>query len=483
MPNSSSQTPTTAFDMAVTLNRAQPPLDFLPPRFDAKVMWAVKTLLPTWTRWQSSVKTFEATGTETLVDLFHQFQAGKVRFLIAFRHPSPEDAYCLANLLWQKLPQAAKRVGRPFSQTPHAHFMYDRGIPLWAGSGVGWLYAKLGGTSIQRGKLDRQGLKSARRLFSEGRFPMAAAPEGANNGHTEIISPFEPGVAQFGFWCVEDLLKAQRSETVLIVPLGIQYKYCQAPWEVLTTLLNTLEHDAGVVTGRRSSLPHATLQKFEDSPASSLYPRLLNLGSHLLALMETYYAEFFQISFDEIAASEPDDLSPRLNRLLDTALQIAEEFFHLPGKGSVIDRCRRIEQAGWDWIYREELRDRETISPVERGLADRIAEEASLRMWHMRLVENFVAVTGHYVNENPSVERFAETLLLLRDTIVLIQGGNPFPRPKLGDQVASLSVGKPLSVSDRWSSYKQNRRQAIADLTADLQQSMQGLITTTNPKI
>jgi hypothetical protein len=79
--------------------------------------------------------------------------------------------------------------------------------------------------------------------------------------------------------------------------------------------------------------------------------------------------------------------------------------------------------------------------PVEQGLADRIAEEASLRMWHMRLVESFVAVTGQYVREKPTVERFAETLLLLRDTLVLIKGENPFPRPRLGAQVAYLDSG------------------------------------------
>lgn len=461
--------------MTGTLNRAQPPLDFLPPQFDPRVMWVVKTLLPSWMRWKSSVKRLDVTGAETLVDLFHQFQDKQVRFLIAFRHPSPEDAYCLANLLWQKLPHVARQVGRPFTEASHAHFIYDRGIPLWAGSGIGWLYSKLGGTSIQRGKLDRTGLKSARRLFAEGRFPMAAAPEGANNGHTEIISPFEPGIAQFGFWCVEDLLKAERSETVLIVPLGIQYKYRQAPWHELASLLTTLEQDTGITAGHSVGEVSDVVSTSGGSTPQNLYPRLVNLGSHLLTLMEAYYADFFQASFEGLGTNA--DLSQRLDRLLDTALQIAEGFFHLPAKGTVIDRCRRIEQAGWDWIYREELRNSENISLVERGLADRIAEEASLRMWHMRLVENFVAVTGHYVSEQPSVERFAETLLLLRDTIVLIQGGNPFPRPVLGDQIACLSVGQPLSVSDRWSSYKQNRRQAIAELTTDLQQTMQSLIT------
>ncbi|WP_071599813.1 hypothetical protein [Mastigocladopsis repens] len=44
-------------------------------------------------------------------------------------------------------------------------------------------------------------------------------------------------------------------------------------------------------------------------------------------------------------------------------------------------------------------------------LGDRIAEEANLRMWHMRLVESFVAVTGNYVHEKPTAERFAETTL------------------------------------------------------------------------
>ena len=464
--------------MTVSHNRAQPPLDFLPPAFNPQVMWAVKTLLPSWMRWKSSIRSLEVSGAETLVNLFHEFQDGKVRFLIAFRHPSPDDAYCLMNLLWHELPQVARTIGKPLAKTPHAHFVYDRGIPLWAGKGVGWLYSQLGGTPIQRGKVDRRGLKSVRQLFREGAFPMAAAPEGANNGHTEVISPFEPGIAQFGFWCVEDILKAHRSETVLIVPLGIQYKYRHAPWDRLAALLTVLEQEIGLPEAV-SDVSHLTESWDSATPARELYPRLVQLGMRLLALMETYYADFYQASFEEPKNPQGDtDIAFRLNRLLDTALQVAEGFFHLSAKGTVIDRCRRIEQAGWDWIYREELRDQEHLSAVERGLADRVAEEAALRMWHMRLVESFVAVTGKYVNQRPTVERFAETLLLLRDTVVRIKGENPFPRPSLGDQAVYLSIGTPLSVSDRWTAYQQNRRQAISDLTADLQYSMQSLIST-----
>jgi hypothetical protein len=468
--------------MTSNLQHAQPPLDFLPPAFDPKVLWLTKTLLPAWMRWQSSIKQLDIQGAEHLVDLFRAFDDGKARFLIAFRHPSPDDAYGLMNLLWNELPKVARQGGQPLAHTPHVHFIYDRGIPLWAGNWVGWFYSRLGGTSIQRGKVDRQGLKSARNLFANGRFPMAAAPEGANNGHTEIISPFEPGIAQFGFWCVEDLLKANRAEQVFIVPLGIQYFYQQAPWAALAQLMAEMEREVQIESPPETEIK--PLLTNETAIAQALYPRLVKLGDRLLEIMESYYADFFKLPFDPPSEAEvpaEQALAWRLNRLLNGALQVAESFFHISPKGSVIDRCRKLEQAGWDWIFREDLRTN-ALSQVERGLADRIAEEAQLRMWHMRLVESFVAVTGSYVREKPTVERFAETLLLVRDTIVRIKGENPFPRPSLGDQVAYLSVGQPLSVSDRWLSYKDNRRQAVNTLTADLQTAVEGLITQKQPR-
>ncbi len=245
------------------------------------------------------------------------------------------------------------------------------GIPLWAGKPVGWLYQKLGGTPIQRGKVDRQGLKSVRHLFAEGQFPLAAAPEGANNSHSEIVSPLEPGIAQMGFWCLEDLQKGDRPETVLIVPMGIRYQYRTAPWPALAQLLQQLEQDCGLPTPAAPPDPA--------NPLAALYPRLIALGLHLLGLMEGYYRDFYH---QPIPAADPDPatLAPRLQVLLDTALQVAETFFHLPAKGTVIERCRRIEQAGWDRIYREELRDPQALSAVARGLADRVAEEAELHM-------------------------------------------------------------------------------------------------------
>ena len=185
---------------------------------------------------------------------------------MAFRHPSVNDSYCMGYLVWTLLPKVAKETKISLKYPLHSHFMYDRGIPLWAGSAVGWLYSKLGGTSIQRGKLDIPGLRSARELFVNSQFPISAAPEGATNGHNEIISPLEPGISQLGFWCAEDLRKSNRKEAVFILPIGIQYFYISPPWQEIEQLLTQLEEDAGI-----SSKNHSL-------ETAKLYERLYQLG-------------------------------------------------------------------------------------------------------------------------------------------------------------------------------------------------------------
>jgi 1-acyl-sn-glycerol-3-phosphate acyltransferase len=456
--------------MIRSLDHAQPALEFIPPQLDLNVVRFLHWVLPVAVRSRTSLRNIHTENAETLVELYEKFQAGKVRFLIAFRHPSVDDPFCLAHLMSRHLPQVAKRQRVALRGPLHAHFIYDRGIPLWAGSYVGWLASRLGATPIQRGKLDRTGLKSARHLFANGPLPMAASPEGATNGHSEIISPLEPGISQMGFWCVEDLLKAGRTEEVLIVPVGIRYRYQTAPWERIEQLLGEMEADVGLTW---SPTPG-------ESPEASRYKRLLTIGEHLLTQMEQFYTRFYHQSLPEPVAggSVNDAISSRMQALLNVALNVAEQFFNLSPKGTVIDRCRRLEQAAWDCIFREDIKQPERLSPLDRGLADRVAEEASLRLWHMRLVESFVAVTGKYILERPSVERFAETTLITWSTVARITG-KPDQRPKLGNQNAQITIGTPISVSARWDSYQPNRRsakQAVDVLTQDLQAALQGMI-------
>ncbi|NEP10951.1 MAG: 1-acyl-sn-glycerol-3-phosphate acyltransferase [Symploca sp. SIO2C1] len=472
--------------MFYSKHHAQTKLEFIPPAFNPLVLKIAQWSLPFLLRFRirswlpAGLSRFEATNMEVLVDLYRQFQEGKIRFLIAFRHSEVDDPLCMLQLLSNILPREARKASISLQYPTHSYFLYERGMLLWAGDWLGWIFSGGGGIPIHRGRrMDWFAMRTARKLFVNGKLPIAVAPEGATNGHSEIVSPLQPGVAQLGFWCVEDLLKANRSEQVLILPVSLRYSYIQPNWAKLDWLLSKLEADTGLPVQRIGKSASSDRQDI-------LYQRLFQLGEHLLSEMEQFYHQFYHKNFPEPASIPTEQaadanqvLAIRLQNLLNVALEVGEEYFGLPTEGTVIERCRRLEEAGWQYIYREDIPDLNSLSPVKRGLADWIAEEASIRMRHMRLVESFVAVTGTYIREKPTFERFAETALILFDTIARIKGQRIPPRPRLGKRSVKITVGEPISVSDRWTIYQKNRqaaRQSVFQLTQDLQGALEEMI-------
>ncbi|MBD2665138.1 phospholipid/glycerol acyltransferase [Richelia sinica FACHB-800] len=467
--------------MPKSIHSTQPPLKFIPERYNPLVLqlfsWVLPFILRVRTRpWlPAGIVRIEAKNAEILAKLYQEFQAGKIRFLLAFRHPEVEDPLSMLYLLSRIVPQVARQQGIKLQYPVHSHFMYERGMTLWAGNWLGWLFSRAGGVPVRRGRrADRQAIQRARELFLNGKMPIAVAPEGGTNGHSGIVSPLEPGVAQLGFWCVEDVQKANREETVLIVPIGIKYSYINPPWTKIDWLLTKLERDSG--------LPGAEISqggKKEDI----LYQRLLRLAEHLITEMEEFYRRFYHRDLPEITTDNDTEkneiLIAKLHRLMDTALQIAEEYFHVQAQGNFIDRCRRLEEAGWNYIYREDIEDIGSLSPLKRGLADWIAEEADLRMQHMRIAESFVAVTANYIQEKPKAERFAETALLMFDMLSRIKDSTLPGRPRLGWKQATITIGEPISVSERWENCQGNRqalRTGVSDLTRDLFVAIEELI-------
>jgi hypothetical protein len=467
-----------------SIQQAQPPLEYIPQHFNLAVYHIAKWALPVLLRFRTrpwlpaGIAEVETVNVERLVNLYQQFQAGKIRFLMAFRHSEVDDPLCMMYLLSQAVPKVARKRGISLQYPTHSHFIYDRGMTLWAGDWLGWFFSRLGGFPIHRGKrLDKIGMRTARDLFANGQLPISVAPEGATNGHSEIVSPLEPGVAHMGFWCVEDLLKANRTEEVFIVPICNQYRYINPSWAKLDWLLGKLEADCGLSVQQVGESNLVEREKV-------FYERLFRLGEHILSQMEQFYARFYHQSTPvttQIDSSESRNqvLEARLQTVLDNSLQAAEQFFGLESQGTIIERCRRLESASWDDIHRKDLPNLDALSPMERGLADWIAEEASLRILHMRLVESFVAVTGTYVQQKPTFERFAETSLILFDVIARIKGEKNPERPRLGWRKSRLTVGEPISVTERWSAYQTSRqaaRGAVNDLTRDLQQAFEKMI-------
>jgi hypothetical protein len=295
------------------------------------------------------------------------------------------------------------------------------------------------------------------------------APEGATNGHSERVGPLEAGAAQLAFWGVEDLAKANRPETVVMVPINIQYRYVKPAWPRLNRLLTQLEQTSG--------LP--LYQGEPGTPEKVCCARILRLGDRLLDKMEGFYRRVHHQNRRFLDQDLQLGCAERLQALLESALQVGEQYFGLTAAGNLAERCRRLEEAGWQDIYRDDLPARSTLSPLERGLADWLAQTASLQMLHMRLVETFVAVDDTYLEEKLSFERCAEITLLMFDLVARLRGDKLPRRPRLGDRQATLTVGEPIAVSDRWSQYQSSHRaarQAVTELTQELQHALEQMI-------
>ena len=467
--------------MPKSIHSTQPPLKFIPQRHNPLIVKIVSWFLPFILRvrtrpWlPAGIVNIEAKNAEVLATLYQEFQAGKILFLIAFRHPEVEDPLSMLYLLSRIVPKVAREKGISLKYPIQSHFMYELGMTLWAGNWLGWLFSKLGGVPIRRGRrVDRNAIQMARELFANAEMPIAIAPEGGTNGHSSIVSPLEPGVAQLGFWCVEDMKKANREEQVFIIPISIKYSYVNPPWQKIDWLLSKLEADSGLPVMKIG----ANCQEWE----GILYQRVLRLTEYLISQMEEFYQRFYHQEFSEIINSEVpinEILIIRLNRLMDTALKIAEKYFNVQSQGNFIDRCRRLEDAGWNYIYRDDIADIQSLSPFKRGLADWVAKEADLKMQHMRIAESFVAVTANYILGKPTPERFAETLLLMFDMLSRIQNSTLPGRPRLGFKQAMISIGNPINVNEKWENCQGNKqalRTGVSELTQDLHKMLEELI-------
>ncbi len=486
--------------MRKLVRHVQSPLHFIPPAYNPWVMRLVHAMLPLLLRLQllswlpAGITRIDAKNIDRLVDLYVAQEAGESRFLMAVRHVEVDDPLVGLYLYSRVVNRAAKARGIRLQQPVHTHFIYERGVTIWAGQGIGWLLSRIGGVPIRRGRRpDRVALKAARKLVTSGNMPLMVAPEGATNRLSERLGPLESGVAQLAFWCAEDLQRTARTETVYILPIGIRYRYDHADFSKLSALLGRLEKDSGYEFKSSDKLP---LDR-------ECYLRILRLGVHLLETMEAFYSCHFPqpsaavgqqslvqnketlsacrrtLESAESARIAEYMISTRLPPLLDNALRVAEQFFSLPGEGTLIERCRLIEEAGWKTVYREDLPPVKTLSPLHKGLADWAAQEAGLRELHMRIVESFATVDCTYLREKPSFERCAEMTLLMSDMLARLCGEKQPRKPGLGKRSVTVSVQPSLSVTRRLCDYQVDRcsaRAAIAALTEDIRRSLEATI-------
>jgi hypothetical protein len=201
-----------------------------------------------------------------------------------------------------------------------------------------------------------------------------------------------------------------------------------------------------------------------DNPETTSRDRLIQIGMNLLKALE---------QLERLTLNPAQTFIERIEAYRLHGLAKTEAHFGLRAVGNLQERCRRIEQAAWDRIYRESV---DQLPPLQRSLADWEAREADLQLTRMRLVEHFTSVSGHYISDRADFDRFAEMLLLVEEAIGWIEDKPWKGQPSLGPQRVELRLGRALPVRPRLSQYRSNRREAMQLFMQDLEQALVALM-------
>jgi hypothetical protein len=443
------------------ISHAQTTVRLAPSRVVEPVVAFFRLVAPAYLRWVLNFRSVELAGAEAGVEAFRDFQAGKTRLLLAFRHPYGDEPQLMAYTFAVAVPRAARRLGRPLAKPAHAHFVHGYEVPLWMGPAVRWLLPRAGAVPVHHVKLDSDGLRRIRALMLDGPYPLALAPEGQVSYRSECVPRLEQGFARIGFWCAEDLAKAGRGEAVTVLPVSVHYRYGRAAPRCLEKLLKLVE-------ARLGSAP---------APGADAYARLAAAAAGLVARAEAFYAELDgappaqaveTVALRDAAAAgcAPGELDRRWAAVVGAALAAGERALRLAPEGDVTRRFYRIRQAGWDRIYRGGLAG---MSPLERDLADRAAGEAWYAMRHMELADLGFYLDFAELKPADPIERYIETANNYYDLASRLAGGNISDRSNLAAKRAVVAFGRPLELAGRMAAFKADKAGALAAATADLE--------------
>ena len=451
---------------------ARPGLSFLTPVRAPRIMAVAGVGSWLYVRLGNKVRREELFGMDRLVGAFRQAQEGAIRLIVAFRHPGVEDGTVMFRLLSGIVAREARHLGMPLRGSPRAHFLFGRDVPEWGGQFLGWLLPRIGGISVYPGRYDSGSIDTVRRYLTDMPSPLALAPEGQVSYHNDRVAALEPGTAQFGFWCLEDLKRQSRGEEVVILPICTSYHYDPRDWHPMQDLLEKIERECGLppldtlAADSRGAFPQ------DQAGRERIHVRIVRATRRVLDVAEDFYTRFYGCPFS--ARSEDQDeavLQGRVREICEAALSVGERYFRLKPKGDFVHRVMVLRMTGISWMYRDDIPDLRALSAAERALADRIALESWFSYRHMELVDVLEYLRIDYLRPDSDFDRFVEFITNLWDIVNRLKGGNVGGRINPLRKTARIIVNEPIPVSPRWPQYKENRRRAIDALTRDVHES------------
>lgn len=304
-----------------------------------------------------------------------------------------------------------------------------------------WFLQKLGCFSIKRGAPDRPAFALIRELLADGRT-VVLFPEGETSGLGDRLIPFRDGMAQLGFWGLQERLKQERSPECRLVPIAVKYYYDQDMTGVIDAALERLEGRLGIADG-------ASCERYE---------RLRAIGFATARALEREY----DLTLPD-GASLDEHIEAILGHIVDhvaTSLEVTID----PGETTPAN-LRRL----FATVTRELYESDAPSTPYEESLREQ--REPAWKAFERELarLQTFQAVRDGYVAAHPSAERYLDVLGRLERDVIGEQ-------PIYARRRVVVRVGEPVDLGPRLADYDQDRRAAVAAATEEVRARLQTML-------
>ncbi|HRV24305.1 MAG TPA: hypothetical protein P5046_03715 [Sphaerochaeta sp.] len=335
---------------------------------------------------------------EILRNELRRFEERRSSLILAFRHTAVEDAPTLL-------------VG---VKHPHLRFLYGRDVVNWAGWPTKILFPALGFVAVENRGNNREGAQYLRKEVQNPRFPIALAPEGQVTYHAYTCASIEMGAANIASWALEG-----PREEVVILPIGIGYRYAKDNDRFLLDLITRWEKEANVAVDR--SLPPNE--------------QIRAIGYETLKLVNTFW---------NLNLTLKGSFIEQRDGLCDALLRYSESLGGLEdSSGSIIDRLFRVRYKAVSVLNDT---DRSLLSEDERRLHDEEVTKQKISDHAAQVVDVLEYIDLNYLEGKYAVQRSIEVMLSLLDVLNRLQGGMINSRFSPKGKKAFILGGTPIEV-------------------------------------
>jgi 1-acyl-sn-glycerol-3-phosphate acyltransferase len=312
----------------------------------------------------------------------------------------------------------------------------------------GWqgpLMARLGAYSIRRGVGDRHSILTTLKLLETPACKLVMFPEGGCSYQNDTVMPFREGAVGLSLKALKNLAKTH--ETIpdfYLVPISLKYQHQRAMNQAIARSLQRLENALDVP------------QKSPD-----FYWRLRTVAGALLRRIE---AEFGVVPPPEPQRS---DWNYRIDTLKNAMLATYEQRIgldphpHLPMR----ERIYRV-QAELE-AQNEKLATQSSNAKTGPSSAIPAIDGDTLYRDTLRLL-NFDAIYDGYIAENPTQERFLDTLTTMEREVFRVE-----VPPARGLRIARVKVGTAINLKDYLDEYSRDKDAIVQTLTQTVQTTVQ----------